>query len=153
MTYGRLYGFWTRKMFVRRKFTSTWLQWTMEMWRNGVGCSKKARLMYITRNEVGARTVQVGKFRASSIQSRLSPNDYHLFFGLKIFLAVQSQRSDQETKDVVQDWLQGLAATFLFEDMQKLKMSLLHGLSCFVYWVRGSFRNAVSFVFFIWLFK
>jgi len=68
--------------------------------------------MYMTRNEAGARTVQVGEFRASSIQSRRLPGDYHLFFGLKKFLAVQSQRSDQETKDVVQDWLQGLAATF-----------------------------------------
>jgi hypothetical protein len=107
----------------------------------------------MTRNEVGARSVQVGKFLASSIQSRLSPNDYHLFFGLKKFLAVQSKRSDQETKDVVQDWLQGLAAAFFFEGMQKLKMSLLHGLSWFVYWARRSFRNAVSFVFFICLFK
>jgi hypothetical protein len=79
--------------------------------------------------------------------------DYHLFFGLKKFLAVQSHRSDQETKDVVQDWLQGLAATFFFEGIQKLKMSLLHGLSWFVYWSRRSFSNAVSFVFFIWLFK
>jgi len=87
--------------------------------------------MYMTRNEVGTRTVQMGNFRASSIQSRLSPNDYHLFFGLKKFLAVQSKRSDQETKDV-QDWMQGLAATFFFEGMQKMKMSLLHGLSCFV---------------------
>lgn len=106
--------------------------------------------MYMTRNEVGARTVQVEKFRAFFIQSRLSPSDQHLFFGLKKFLAVQSQRSDQETKDVVQDQLQGLPATFFFEGMQKLKMSLL---SRFVYWARRSFRNAVPFIFFIWLFK
>lgn len=65
----------------------------------------------MTRNEVGARTVQVGKFRTSSMPS---PSDYHLFFGLKKFLAFQSQRSDQETKDVMQDWLQDLAATFFF---------------------------------------
>lgn len=108
--------------------------------------------MYMTRNEVGARTAQVGKFRAFSIQSRLSPSDQHLFFDLEKSFAVQSQRSDQETKDV-QDWLQGLAATFFFEGMQKLKMSLLRRLSRFVYWARRSFRNAVPFVFFIWLFK
>jgi hypothetical protein len=87
------------------------------------------------------------------MQSRLSPSDYRLFFGLMTFLAVQSRRIGQETKDVVQDWLQGLAATFFFEGMQKLKMSLLRRLSWFVYWARRSFRNAVSFVFFIWLFK
>jgi hypothetical protein len=42
-----------------------------------------------------------------------------LLFGLKKFVAVQSQKSDQETNDVVQDWLQGLAATFFVEGMQK----------------------------------
>jgi hypothetical protein len=74
-----------------------------------------------------------------------------LFFGLKKFLAVQSRRSDQETKDVVQDWLQGLAATLFFEGMQMLKMSLLRGLSRFVYWARKSFGNAVPFICLLYL--
>jgi hypothetical protein len=42
----------------------------------------------MTRDELDARTVQVGKFQASSMQSRLLPRDYHLFFGLMKFLAV-----------------------------------------------------------------
>jgi hypothetical protein len=62
----------------------------------------------------------------------LTSNDYDLFLHPKKFLAGQSFRCDQETEDVVQDWLRGLAATFSIEGTQKLvprcgKCLNLHG--------------------------
>jgi hypothetical protein len=42
-----------------------------------------------------------------------------LFLNLKKFLADQSLRSDQRTKDVMQDRLKGLVANFSGEGMQK----------------------------------
>jgi histone-lysine N-methyltransferase SETMAR len=50
----------------------------------------------------------------------LAPSDYHLFLHLKIFLSGQSLGSDQETKNVVQDWLVGLAVSFYDDGMKKL---------------------------------
>jgi hypothetical protein len=44
----------------------------------------------------------------------LASGDYRLLLHIKIFLAGQSLRSDQETKDAP-DWLKVLAATFLDE--------------------------------------
>jgi hypothetical protein len=41
----------------------------------------------------------------------VAPDDYHLFLHLNKGLVSQSLRSDQETKDVVRNWLRGLAAT------------------------------------------
>ena len=43
--------------------------------------------------------------------SYLASRDYHLFLHLKKFLAGQILRSDQETKDALQDWLEGLATS------------------------------------------
>jgi histone-lysine N-methyltransferase SETMAR len=49
-----------------------------------------------------------------------APCDYHLFLHLKNFLGGQSLGSDQETKDVLRDWLKGLAVSFYDEAIQKL---------------------------------
>ena len=62
----------------------------------------------------------------------LAPSDYHLFLHRKAFLAAQSLRGDQDTKDFVQYWLNVLAAIFCNEGMQKLvrryiKCLNLHG--------------------------
>jgi len=38
----------------------------------------------------------------------LAPSDYHLFRYIKLFLAGQRMRCDQDTKHVLQDWLKGL---------------------------------------------
>jgi hypothetical protein len=50
----------------------------------------------------------------------LAPSDDLLFFHLKKFLAGQSLRSDRQTEDVVQEWLQGSAEVFFDKGMQKL---------------------------------
>jgi hypothetical protein len=52
----------------------------------------------MTRNEVGALTIQVSSFRAYSILSRLALSDYHWFRHLKKCLAGQGLRSDQGAK-------------------------------------------------------
>lgn len=43
-----------------------------------------------------------------------------LFLHLKRFLDGQSLESDQETKDAVQEWLNGLAVNFFDKGIQKL---------------------------------
>jgi len=48
------------------------------------------------------------------------PSDYHMFLHPKKFFASQSLRSDQETKDVVHDWLKGLAANLFNNGILKL---------------------------------
>jgi hypothetical protein len=58
------------------------------------------------------RTFRVGNYRTSPIQFRPCPSDYHLFLHVKNFLGGQSLGSDQETKDVVEDGLKGLAVSF-----------------------------------------
>ena len=49
----------------------------------------------------------------------LAPSDQHLFLHRKAFLADQSLLGDQDTEDVVQGWLNVLAATFCDEDITK----------------------------------
>jgi len=61
-----------------------------------------------TRELLG--TVPVENFRKSSTQFRHCTSDHYLFLHIKVFLAGQSPRSDQETKDVVQNCLKVLAA-------------------------------------------
>jgi hypothetical protein len=46
----------------------------------------------------------------SMYSTDLAPSDYHLFLYIKKFLAGQRLRCDQDTKEVLQDWLKGLAA-------------------------------------------
>jgi len=50
----------------------------------------------------------------------LSPSDKHLLLYNKKFLAGQRLRCDQDTKHVLQDCLEGLAANFYVGDIQKL---------------------------------
>jgi hypothetical protein len=59
------------------------------------------------------RTVQEENFRASPpYSSYLASRDYHLFLHLKKILAGQILRNDQETKDALQDRLEGLTTSF-----------------------------------------
>ena len=45
---------------------------------------------------------------------------YHFYFShLKKFMVIQSLRSNQETKDIVQDWLKGLMVAIFFKGMQR----------------------------------
>jgi hypothetical protein len=50
----------------------------------------------------------------------LPPSDFHLFPKLKEFLGGRRFKSDEEAKDVVKEWLNGLAAEVCNEDIQKL---------------------------------
>jgi hypothetical protein len=50
----------------------------------------------------------------------LAPSDNHLFLYIKKFLAGQRLRRDQDRKHVLQDCLEGLAANFYEEGIQKL---------------------------------
>lgn len=59
-------------------------------------------------------------FEHSPYSPNIAPRDCHLFLHLQELLAVQSLMSGQETEHVVQDWLQGLTATFFDEGIQKL---------------------------------
>ena len=59
-------------------------------------------------------------FEHSMYSTDLAPSDYHLFLHIKIFLAGQRLRCDQNTKHVLRDWLKGLAAKFFEEGIQKL---------------------------------
>jgi hypothetical protein len=60
------------------------------------------------------RTVQEEHFRAPPrpYSSYLASPDFHFFLHIKKFLAGQILRSDQETKDALQDWVEGLATSF-----------------------------------------
>jgi hypothetical protein len=53
--------------------------------------------------------VPVENYRTSATQFRHCTSDHYLFLHFKEFLACQSPRSDQETKDVAQNCLKGLA--------------------------------------------
>jgi len=44
----------------------------------------------------------------------LAPSDYHLFLHIKKFLVGQRLKCYQDTKNVLQDWLKGLAAKFVW---------------------------------------
>jgi histone-lysine N-methyltransferase SETMAR len=50
----------------------------------------------------------------------LAPSDFHLFPKLKEFLGVRRFKSDEEVKNAVKEWLNGLAAEVCDEDIQKL---------------------------------
>jgi hypothetical protein len=59
-------------------------------------------------------------FEDAPYSRHLAPNNYHLFHHLKKFLTAHCLRNDQETKDIVYDWLKGLVATFFNKYIQKL---------------------------------
>jgi hypothetical protein len=50
----------------------------------------------------------------------LAPSDFHLFPKLKEFLGGRCFKSDEEVKDAVKEWLNGLAAEVYDEGIQKL---------------------------------
>jgi hypothetical protein len=50
----------------------------------------------------------------------LAPSDLHLFSKLKEFLGGRRFKSDEEMKDAVEEWLNGLAAVVYDEGIQKL---------------------------------
>jgi histone-lysine N-methyltransferase SETMAR len=50
----------------------------------------------------------------------LAPSDFHLFPKLKEFLGGRRFRSDEEVKDAVKEWLNGLAVEVYDEGIQKL---------------------------------
>jgi hypothetical protein len=58
----------------------------------------------------------------------LAPSEDFLFLHLKKFLAGRSLKSDRQTEDVVQEWLQGSAEIFFDEGIQKLVPYMTCGL-------------------------
>jgi histone-lysine N-methyltransferase SETMAR len=50
----------------------------------------------------------------------LTPSDFHLFPKLKEFVGGRRFKSDEEVKDAVKEWLNGLAAEVYGEGIQKL---------------------------------
>ena len=50
----------------------------------------------------------------------LAPSDYHLFAKMKVWLATQRFRTNEELMDGVNNWLHNLAAPFFDERLQKL---------------------------------
>jgi histone-lysine N-methyltransferase SETMAR len=50
----------------------------------------------------------------------LVPSDFHLYTKLKEFLGGRHFKSDEEVKDAVKEWLNGLAAEVYDEGIQKL---------------------------------
>jgi histone-lysine N-methyltransferase SETMAR len=50
----------------------------------------------------------------------LVPSNFHLFPKLKEFLGGRRFKSDEEVKDAVKEWLNGLAAEVYDQDIQKL---------------------------------
>jgi hypothetical protein len=59
-------------------------------------------------------------FKHSMYSTDRAPSDYHLFLNIKKFLAGQRLTCDQNTKQVLQDWLKNLATNFYKEGIQKL---------------------------------
>jgi histone-lysine N-methyltransferase SETMAR len=50
----------------------------------------------------------------------LAPSDFHLFPKLKEFLGDRCFKSDEEVKDAIKKWLNGLAVEVYDEGIQKL---------------------------------
>jgi len=77
--------------------------------------------MCMMRNEVGRQTVYVVSFQASCTVLTLQLVIITCFSTSSNFWPpTQSLRSDQETKDFVQDWLKGLAESVFYEGIQTL---------------------------------
>jgi histone-lysine N-methyltransferase SETMAR len=54
----------------------------------------------------------------------LAPSDFHLFSKMKEFLGSKRMATDEEMKETVKDWLNGLAADFHDEGIIKLVQHL-----------------------------
>jgi hypothetical protein len=52
--------------------------------------------------------------------SDFAPSDFHFFPKLKEFLGGRRFKNDEEVKDAVKEWLNGLAAEVYDEGIQKL---------------------------------
>jgi transposase len=50
----------------------------------------------------------------------LAPIDYHLFTKMKVWLAIQRFRSNEQLMDGVNNWSHNLAALFFDKELQKL---------------------------------
>jgi hypothetical protein len=116
----------TLRIFVQQKFTGKLLKHMVKvqrmkvLWRNGVGCSKKAEQMCKTRNEVGdcVGSLMIWK---KKVKAAIRQNRRFTVYKLREdFCGRPESETWPETKDVVQDWLKGLPATFRNEDIQKL---------------------------------
>jgi hypothetical protein len=59
-------------------------------------------------------------FKHSMYSTDRAPSDYHLFLHIEKFLAGQRLGCDQNTKQVLQDWLKSLATNFFKESIQNL---------------------------------
>jgi histone-lysine N-methyltransferase SETMAR len=59
-------------------------------------------------------------FEHSAYSPDLAPSDFHLSQKLKEFLGGRRFKSDEEVKDAVKEWLNGLAAEVYDEGIQKL---------------------------------
>jgi hypothetical protein len=74
----------------------------------------------------------------------LASGDYHLFLRLKELLGRQSLWGDQGTKEVVQDWLNVLAANFCDERLQKLVPRYVKCLNLHDEYVEKQFNIGIS---------
>jgi histone-lysine N-methyltransferase SETMAR len=59
-------------------------------------------------------------FQHPAYSPNLAPSDFHLFPTLKESLGGRCFRSNEEVKDAVKEWLNGLAAEVCDEGIQKL---------------------------------
>jgi hypothetical protein len=91
------------------------VQWTEEVWENDIGSSKKAGLMCMTRNEVGAclwsRTIFKKKMNA-----KIRENRRFTIYDLHEYLPDLSRSVIHE---IVRNWRKGSAATFVDERRTK----------------------------------
>ena len=61
-----------------------------------------------------------GNVQVSPYSPHLAPDDFHLFLHYNKFLAGQSPRSDQATKNIAHDILKGYVASIFDEGTHKL---------------------------------
>jgi histone-lysine N-methyltransferase SETMAR len=58
-------------------------------------------------------------FEHPAYSKDLAPSDFHLFPKLNEFLGGRRFKSEEEVKDAVKEWLNGLAAEVYEEDIKK----------------------------------
>jgi histone-lysine N-methyltransferase SETMAR len=61
-----------------------------------------------------------GVFEQTAYSPDLAPSDFHLFRTLKEFLGGRRFKSDEEVKDAIKEWLNGLAMEVYDEGIQNL---------------------------------
>jgi histone-lysine N-methyltransferase SETMAR len=65
----------------------------------------------------------------------LAPSDFHLFPKLKEFLGSRCFKSDEEVKDAIKEWLNGLAAEVYDKGIVKLLSRLDKSLNLYGYYI------------------